>query len=57
MYMKNKTERLYIRVSKAEMDYLDSISKTMGMSKSEVVRACIGKLMGAKQIYEHKQAY
>lgn len=46
MYLKDKTELLQIRVSKKQMDYLDSLSKTTGISKTELIRGYIDKLMG-----------
>lgn len=56
MYSKDKTETLHIRMSKAEMEYLNRIAETMGMSKSDIIRGYIDRLAGAKAIYEHMQA-
>lgn len=56
MYSKDKTETLHIRMSKAQMEYLENISTIMGMSKSDIIRGYIDRLAGAKALYEHMQA-
>lgn len=53
MYQKDKTETLHIRLSKKQMAYLTSISKTMGISKTDIFRGYLDKMIGAKALNEH----
>lgn len=53
MYLKDKTETLHIRLSKNQMEYLTSISKIMGISKTDIFRGYLDKMIGAKALNEH----
>lgn len=50
MYMKDKTEILKVRVSKKEMEYLNNLAQTMGISKSKIIRDYVNRLIGSSQI-------
>lgn len=50
MYMKDKTEILKVRVSKKEMEYLNNLAQTMGISKSKIIRDYVNRLIGSAQI-------
>lgn len=56
MYMKDKTEVLQIRLNKKQMEYLNRISKVMGISKTEIFRGYLDKLMGAQALSEYNKA-
>lgn len=56
MYLKDKTETLHIRLSKKQMEYLTNISTIMGISKTDIFRGYLDKLMGANAPNEHKKA-
>lgn len=50
MYGKDKTEKLTIRLSKKQMDYLNGLSEITGISRVELLRGYIDRLMGQQSL-------
>lgn len=50
MYGKDKTESITLRLSKKQMDYLNSLSKITGISRVELLRGYIDRLMGSQSL-------
>lgn len=50
MYSKDKTETLHIRMSKSQIDYLNNLAKITGVSKTEIIRGYVDKLIGSSKL-------
>lgn len=50
MYSKDKTERITLRLSKSQIDYLNTLSQITGISKTEILRGYVDKLIGSSKL-------